>query len=152
MPAPAAVAAVLDAAKAPITVDMLAGELDKLGPALAQAPAQESGWDRITRELSGLFVIRRDAAPSARPEDRLERARLLLRTGQTEAAIAEVTKMPGSTAASGWIGDARRYSETQRALEQLETAALLEPERLRSSSGDVLRQPSPAAAGPEGSF
>jgi hypothetical protein len=145
---PAALATVIEAAKAPVTLDWLAGELDKLGPALTQAPRQEGGWDRFTRELSGLFVIRRDSAPSTNPGDRLERAKLLLRSGQTEAAIAEVGKMPGGSAASAWIAAAQRYAETQRALEQLEIAALLEPERLRSSSGEALRAPSPAVAGP----
>ncbi len=153
---PAAVATVLDAAKTPVTLDKLAGDLDALGPALAQAPKQEGGWDRFTRELSGLLVIRRDSAPSVRAEDRLERARLMLRTGQTDIAIAEVERLPGSSAAGTWIGAARRYSEAQRALEQLETAALLEPERLRGSSGEALHAPSPAAATPaavpEGSF
>lgn len=148
---PAAVATVLDAARAPVTLDQLAGDLDALAPALAQAPKQEGGWDRFTRELSGLFVIRRDSAPSIRPEDRLGRARLMLRTGQTDLAIAEVERLPGSTAANDWIGGARRYAEAQRALEQLETAALLEPERLRGSGGGALRAPSPAAAA-EGSF
>ena len=145
---PAALATVLDAAKAPVTLDWLAGELDKLGPALAQAPRQEAGWDRFSRELSSLFVIRRDSAPSANTGDRLERAKLLLRSGQTDEAIAEVAKMPGSSAASAWTGAAQRYAETQRALDQLEIAALLEPERLRSASGEALRQPSPAVAAP----
>jgi hypothetical protein len=153
---PAAVATVLDAAKTPVTLDKLIGDLDALGPALAQAPKEEAGWDRFTRELSGLFVIRRDTAPSVRPQDRLERARLMLRTGQTGSAIAEVERLPGSGAASGWIAAARRYDEVEHALEQLETAALLEPERLRASSGEALRAPSPAAASPksipEGSF
>lgn len=145
---PAAVAVVLDAAKAPITLDKLAGDLDAASPALAQAPKEEGGWSRFKRELSGLFVIRRDSAPSANPASRLERARLLLRTGQTEAAIAEVERLPGGGAAGNWISAAKRYAEVQRALEQLETAALLEPEKLRASSGEALRAPSPAAASP----
>lgn len=153
---PAAVATVLAAAGRKETLDKLAGGLDALGPALTRAPRDEDGWSRFTRELSGLFVIRRDTAPSARPQDRLERARLLLRTGQTDAAIAEVEKLPGGEAAGEWIASARRYAEVERALDQLETAALLEPERLRSSGGAQLRQPSPAAASPapapEGSF
>lgn len=145
---PAAVTTVLDAAKEPVTLDRLASDLEAAGPALAQAPKDEGGWDRISRELSGLFVIRRDSAPSTRPQDRLDRAKLLLRTGQTEAAIAEVTRLPGGGAAGSWIDAARRFAEVQRALDQLETAALLEPERLRSSSGAALRAPSPAAASP----
>jgi hypothetical protein len=153
---PAAVATVLDAARAPVTLDKLAGDLDALGPTLAQAPKDEGGWDSFTRGLSSLFVIRRDSAPSTSAADRLERARLMLRTGQTDAAIAEVERLPGGSTAGAWIGLARRYAETQRALEQLETAALLEPERLRDAGGVALHAPSPAAAGPatvqEGTF
>jgi hypothetical protein len=148
---PAAVATVLDAAKTPVTLDKLAADLDALGPALAQASKAEGGWDSFTRELSSLFVIRRDIAPPARAEDRLERARLMLRSGQADLAIAEVERLPGRAAAGAWIAAARRYGEAQRALEQLETAALLEPERLRGSGGEALRAPSPAAAA-EGSF
>lgn len=145
---PAAVTTVLDAAKQPLTLDRLAGELDALGPILANAPEDEDGWNRFKRELSSLFVIRRDQTPSTRPHDRLERARLMLRTGQVEAAIAQIELMPGKAGAAAWIAQARRYGDVQRALEQLETAALLEPERLRAASGEALRQPSPAAASP----
>lgn len=145
---PGAVATVLEAAKQPVTLDRLAGDLDNLGPVLAQTAKDEDGWSRFKRELSGLFVIRRGDTPSARPQDRFERARLLLRTGQIDAAVTEVERLPGAAAAGPWIGQARRYVEVQRALEQLETAALLEPERLRSASGEALRQPSPASAAP----
>ncbi len=148
---PAAVATVLDAAKAPMTLDKLAADLDALGPMLAKTPKDKGGWDSFTRELSSLFVIRRDTAPSASPADRLERARLMLRSGQAELAVAEVGRLPGSSAAGAWMAAAQRYGEAQRALEQLETAALLEPERLRSSSGEALRAPSPAAASPAAS-
>lgn len=145
---PAAVTTVLDAAKQPLTLDRLAGELDALAPALANAPKDEDGWNRFKRELSSLFVIRRDTGPSTRPQDRLERAKLMLRSGQVEAAITQIEQMPGNAAAAAWITQARRYGDVQRALEQLETAALLEPGRLRAASGEALRQPSPAAAGP----
>lgn len=141
---PAAVATVLDGAKTPVTLEKLVSELEALGPALAEAPKQEGGWDRISRELSSLFVIRRDSTPSTRPADRMERAKLLLRTGQTTAAIAEVERLPGNAEAGSWIASARQYEAMERALDQLETAALLEPERLRASNGTALRQPSPA--------
>jgi hypothetical protein len=145
---PAAVATVLEAARQPVLLDQLASQLDSLAPRLADAPTSEGGWERFKRELSGLFVVRRDHAPSTRPEDRLERAKLLLRTGQVGVAIEEVARLPGGSEASAWITSARRYAETQRALEQLETAALLEPEKLKTSTGAALRQPSPAAAMP----
>jgi hypothetical protein len=145
---PDAVATVLDAARRPVLLDQLASQLDQLGPQLAQASASEDGWDRFTRELSGLFVIRRDNAPSTRAEDRLDRARLLLRTGQVGVAIDEVSRLPGGKAAGQWIASAQRYLDTQRALDQLETVALLEPEKLKTATGAALRQTSPAAAMP----
>lgn len=145
---PAAVATVLEAARQPVLLDQLASQLDSLAPKLADAPVSEGGWERFKREVSGLFVIRHDHAPSTRPEDRLDRAKLLLRTGQVGVAIDEVSRLPGGSEASAWIASARRYAETQRALDQLETVALLEPEKLKTSTGAALRQPSPAAAAP----
>ena len=35
--------------------------------------------------------------------------------------------MPGAAAASDWLIDARRYHEARRALDLIETAAILEP-------------------------
>jgi hypothetical protein len=145
---PAAVQTVIDAAAKPVTLDQLAGQLDAMTPKLTNAPINEGGWQRLRRELSELFVIRHDDTPSASPENRLERARLMLRTGQVDAAIDEVARMPGAAAATAWIESARRYSGAQRALDLIETTALLDPDKLHSGSGQSVRQPSPAAPVP----
>ena len=135
----------IEHAKRPVTLDQLNSDLEALAPALVGMPRGENGWQRMSREISSLFVIRRGDAPSAQPDTRLERARLMLRSGQVDAALAEVERLPGSGQAGDWLNSARRYAAAQRALDQLETAALLEPELLRNAAGAAVRQPGPGA-------
>lgn len=143
-------------AQRPVTIDQLSSDLEALGPTLLGTPANEGGWARFTRELSGLFVVRRGDAPSAQPDARLDRARLMLRSGQVEAALAEVQRLPGASAAGNWANAARRYAASQKALDQIETAALLEPEKLKDATGTAVQQPGPGAppaqTAPEGTF
>lgn len=141
---PNAVETVLRAGQNPITQDQLAARLDGLAPQLA-SPSSEQGWSRFKRELSELFVIRRASSPSPAADQRLERARAFLETGRIDAAIAEVQALPGADGASRWIRDARNYGEVQKALDLIETAAILEPRRLRDGEGHAVEQLSPAA-------
>ena len=138
---PAAVTTLVAAAKTPVTLGQLAAQLDGLAPALLARPKDEDGWSRFTRELSGLFVIRRDAGKTANPDERLDHARLLLRSGQIEGAIAEVAKLPDSAPARGWMAAARRFADAEAALDQVEQAALTEPELLHDGNGEAVRQP-----------
>ena len=147
---PAAVNTLVAAAKAPVTLDQLAAQLDGLSPALLGKPKDEDGWDRFTRELSGLFVIRRDDGKTSSPDQRLDRAKLLVRSGQVEAAIAEVSKLPDGAQARDWLGAARRYADAQAALDQIEQAALTEPELLKDGNGEAVRQPGLPATTPAG--
>ncbi|MFM5884430.1 MAG: hypothetical protein ACKOQ3_03720 [Novosphingobium sp.] len=153
---PAAVQTVIDAAARPVTLDQLAGQLDAMSAQLLNAPRQEGGWQRLRRELSGLFVVRHDDSPSANPLSRLERARLMLRTGQVDAAADEVARLPGAPAAAAWTDLARRYAGAQKALDLIETTALLDPDKLHTASGQSVQQPSPAGPNPlpaaEGTF
>ena len=137
---PAAVNTLVAAAKTPVTLDQLAAQLDGLAPALLARPKDEDGWSRFTRELSGLFVIRHDDGKTASPDQRLDHARMLLRSGEVEAAIAEVAKLPDSAPARDWMTAARRYAEAQAALDQIEQAALTEPELLKDGNGEAVRQ------------
>lgn len=141
---PGAVQVLIDAGRAPVTLDQLTQQLETLGPALAQAPVGQSGWDQFRREIGSLFVIHHEDAPAMRPETRLDRAKLLLRTGQTDAAAAEVASLPGSAAAARWIASARRYAATQRALDLIETTALLAPPGARPAGAAPTPTPSPA--------
>ena len=147
---PNAVRTLVQMSRDPVTIDQLLARLEGLEPALRASP-QEPGLQRLRRELSNLFVIRRQTAPSPQPKRRMERARMFLETGRYEAAIEEVQNMPGSDAAEDWISDVRRYAAAQRALDLIETAAVLEPRRLRDGSGERIDQPSPVVSPtPEG--
>src|SRR5690554_2746427 len=142
---PNAVRTVIEVSRDPVTLDRLIARLDGLAPSLAKAPPQEGAVSWLTRELGELFVIRREGSPSPEPRRRMERARLFLESGRPEAAISEVRNMPNAAGAADWIADAERYATAQRALELLETAALLEPRSLRDGSGRSIEQPSPVA-------
>lgn len=139
---PNAVRTLIGMSRNPVTVDQLLARLEGLEPALRASP-EEPSLERLQRELSNLFVIRRQSAPSPRPQRRIARARTFLETGRYEAAIREVQYLPGAEAADQWIADVRRYAAAQRALDLIETAAVLEPHRLRDGSGERIQQPSP---------
>lgn len=143
---PNAVRTVIEAARNPVTLDQLVARLDGLAPELAQAPQHEGMFGWLSRELSELFVVRREDSPSPQPERRLERARLFLETGRPRAAVAEIRNLPNAAGASDWIADAMRYANAQDALESIELAAILEPRDLRDSQGRNVEQRSPVAA------
>lgn len=141
---PNAVDMVITASENPVTLDQLLARLEVLGPALAQAPPEENMLAKVRRELSELFVIRTEDTPSPRAQDRLRRARLFLESGRINSAIGVVRNMPNAGEAERWIADASRFAAAERALELLETAAILEPRRLRDGGGNRVEQPSPA--------
>ena len=143
---PDAVKAVISAAKAPVTLDILAAQLDDLGPALLGTPRDEGAWQGFTRTLSNMFTIKRDDGAVRPPQHRLEAARLMLRSGRVNEAIAEISQLPGNAAAKDWIAAARRFAETQAALDQIEQAALTEPQLLKSGEGEKVTQPGLDAA------
>ena len=139
---PNAVDTIIGTSRDPITLDQLIARLEGLSPKLAKTN-ESTGFERFGAELAQLFVIRRESAPSPQPQRRLDRARLFLESGRTESAIAEVRNLPGAEQATGWIRDAERYAALQRALDLIETAAVLEPRRLRDGAGNRIEQPSP---------
>ena len=143
---PNAVETLIAAAHSPVTLDSLYAQLDALGPRLTGAPAGEDSWGRVKRELAGLLVIRHQSGASVRAEDRVAQAKLLLTAGKTSEAVAEVERLPGAGAAQPWIAAARRYDAIQRALDLVETTAMLEPHRLNDGAGTKVDQPSPLAA------
>jgi len=48
-----------------------------------------------------------------------------LHSGDVDQALAETMRLPGAARAADWISRARRYVAAQRALDELESAALL---------------------------
>jgi len=140
---PNAVNIVIETSRDPITIGELLARLEGLAPKLAET-TEEPSFDRFKRELNELFVVRSESAPSPQPQRRLERARLFLESGRISSAIEEVESLPGAATAEGWIKDAKRYAAAQRALDVIETSAVLEPRRLRDRAGQPVEQPSPA--------
>ncbi|MEP3421824.1 MAG: hypothetical protein ABJN35_08835 [Erythrobacter sp.] len=139
---PNAVSRIINFAREPIRIDNLTARLDGLGTELVERDEGMS-WDRLQREISELFVVRRENTPSPQPERRLERARIALEQGRYQNAIDEIKGMPGAQAADNWIADAERYRDAMAALEVIETAAVLDQSGLRDGAGNIVRQPSP---------
>lgn len=124
---PAAIAAIVTAARKPVTVADLRLGLDAIAAELATGTRRDGWWAGFRREVAGLIVLRRENEPSPRPADRLMRARQQLDAGQVEAALSEVARMPGAPSAGAWTDAARRYVDAHRALDMLEAAALTAP-------------------------
>lgn len=141
---PNAVRTIIAFGQRPITLDQLVARLDGLAPELTAEDRQFS-WAQVRSEIAQLFVIRRESTPSPQPKRRLERARLFLKSGRVEAAVAEVRNLPGAVNAEGWIREAERYAAAQNALDLIETTAVLEPRKLRDGEGRAVEQPSPGS-------
>lgn len=140
---PQAVQTIIAASKEPVTLYLLSSQLEAAAPALSGIRHGETSWAKLRRELASLFVVRRSTLPAAKPLDRAERAQVLLKAGKIEDAIAEVERLPGASDAQEWIAAARRYDAAQRALDVIETTAMLERRELRDAQGLAVDQPSP---------
>jgi len=115
---------VITAAGKPVTQATLTEEFTDLEPVLTGGSPNEGTWTWLKREVAQIFVIRHDDMPSPTPKSRLQRARKALAGGRIDAAILEVERMPGRDGATEWLAHARDYAMTQRALDQIEAAAL----------------------------
>jgi hypothetical protein len=140
---PQAVRTVLETAPQGVTLDRLAADLDRLEPRLAGRPATGGGWDRLRREIGALFEIKRGDAEAGDPADQVDRARMLLRSGQVAKAREVVSALPGKDAAGDWLAAASRYVSVQAALDRLELAALNEPRELKDAAGRKVEQAGP---------
>lgn len=120
-----AVAVIVSGARQPITLDQLRDQYRRLEKELAGGGPGEGLWSGLKRELGTLVSIRRASTPSAQPRARFERAATHLDQGQVDAALAETMRMPGAARAAPWIAEARRYVIVHRALDEVESSALL---------------------------
>lgn len=146
---PRAVQTIINASREPVTLEELNAGLDDLAPTLTAGTKSQGFWADIQRELSELFVIRKEGTPSTAPQQRLVRSERYVEVGNVEAAITEMDKLPavmsGDEDATSWMEKARRYNEARRALDVIETAAILEPQQLRAGDGERVDVPSPLA-------
>jgi hypothetical protein len=122
---PRAVAAIITASREPVTLDQLIADYESLRGALRSGAPDESLWQGFKRELGSLVAVRRSSAPSGKPQARYERALAQLQNGRVDAALAETMRLPGAASAGDWVIDARRYILAHRALDEVESAALL---------------------------
>lgn len=149
---PNAVATIIEGAQNPVTIDLLRQQLEDLAPRLVSGSAKPGLWNRIENEMGSLFVIRATGTPPPMPEMRLDRARMHVNAGRIEAAMAEVRRMPGSAMAKKWLEQAERHVAIQRALDLVETAAILDPRqallpaapRGAGVAGEAAESPAPA--------
>ena len=124
---PQAVATLISAAQAPVTIDKLQTELSGLAPLLVSGHRDNSVWETVKGELSQLFVLRRDEGSTRTPEQQLIRAQAFVEAGNLSAAMLEVAAMPGAAAAQPWMIRAKRYADARKALDRLEQMALIRP-------------------------
>ncbi|HVF83069.1 MAG TPA: hypothetical protein VM913_02715 [Sphingomicrobium sp.] len=120
-----AVATIITASRSPVRLDQLSTEFDRIAPQLSKGGPDEGVWDATRRELASLVAIRRADRPNPRPSATVERARQRLAAGQVDQALAEAMRLRGIGNAGPWIGRARTYVASHRALDEIESAALL---------------------------
>jgi hypothetical protein len=120
-----AVATIITASHQPVRLDDLIAEYDSLGPELRRGGAQDSWWTNLKREFGSLVEIHSIERPATSPGARYERAMQRLEGGDVDKALAETMRLPGAPRAADWIGKARRYILVHRALDEIESAALL---------------------------
>jgi hypothetical protein len=140
---PQAVETIIQFAGDPVTVDELGARLEALTPDLTDNSQNLNFWQRTRQEVVSLFRVRSDSPTLLAPQARIDRARLMLSARRIRTAIDEVERLPGAEAANTWIGDARRFQDAHRALDLIETTAMLEPRRLKDGAGQAVDQPSP---------
>lgn len=121
----AAVATIITASHQPVRLEDLTSEYEALGPELRRGGPQDSWWSNFKREMASLVEVHRAERPAANAQARYNRALRRLSAGDVDQALAETMRMPGAARAGGWIAKARRYVAAHRALDEIESGALL---------------------------
>jgi hypothetical protein len=121
----AAVATVITTSHQPVRLNDLISEYETLGPDLRRGGPQDSWWTNLKRELGSMVEIHRADRPAINAEARYQRALQRLSAGDVDQALAETMRLPGATRAADWTDKARRYVAAHRALDEIESAALI---------------------------
>jgi hypothetical protein len=120
-----AVATIVTSSRAPVRLTDLIAQFQDLEPQLIGPPPNEGLWTGIKRGLSSLITVHRADRPSSQPQARYQRALSHLMAGEVDAALAETMRLPGAARAQDWINSARQYVAVHRALDEVESAALI---------------------------
>ena len=140
------VATIITASRDPVTLRALQEGLQEIGPQLIGGGTEQSWWTGLKNELGGLITIRKAGTQSTVPAERLRRATRRLEAGEVDVALVEVHRLPGNAKAADWLAKARRYVMARRALDAIETAALLEPRNPVPARAAAAPAPAKAAA------
>lgn len=122
---PQAVATIVTTSRSPVRLTQLIARYQDLEQELTGPPPDEDLWTGIRRGFSSLVSVRRSDRPSSQPQARYDRALAHLMAGEVDAALAETMRLPGALRANDWVRDARRYVAAHRALDEVESAALV---------------------------
>jgi len=120
-----AVATIITASRQPVRLNDLISEYDDLGPVLRRGVNQESWWSSFRRELGSIVEVHQADQPAVNPDARYQRAQRRLAAGEVDQALTETMRLPGARGADDWVAKARRYILAHRALDEVESAALL---------------------------
>ena len=121
----AAVATIITASREPVRLNDLIDSYETLGPDLRRGGPEDSWWTNFRREMGSLVELHRADRPAANADARYNRALQRLETGDVDQALAETMRLPGAARAAAWTTNARRYVAAHRALDEIESAALL---------------------------
>lgn len=122
---PQAVATIVTASRSPVRLTELIAQYHDLEAELIGPPPNEDFWTGVKRGFSSLITVHRADRPSSRPQARYQRALTRLMSGEVDSALAETMRLPGAPRARDWILSARRYVTVHRALDEIESAALM---------------------------
>jgi hypothetical protein len=120
-----AVGTIIAASHQPVRLNDLVAQYETLGPELRRGSPQDSWWTNLQRELGELIEVHSADRPSPSADARYQRAMQRLSAGDVDQALAETMRLPGAARASDWTQKARRYVAAHRALDEIESAALL---------------------------
>ena len=124
---PAAVATIITTSRQPVLLNNLIDQYQTLGADLRRGGPQDSWWSSVQREFGSLVEFHRADRPAANADARYSRALQRLEAGDVDQALAETMRLPGAAHAEAWTTSARRYVAAHRALDEIESAALLPP-------------------------
>ena len=119
-------ATIVTASHQPVRLNDLIAEYEALGPELRRGGPQDSWWTSF--QPRARLAGRGPSAPTgprSNPDARYNRALQRLSTGDVDQALAETMRLPGAARAGDWVAKARRYIAAHRALDEIESAALL---------------------------
>lgn len=120
-----AVATIVTGSHSPVRLSDLIDQYRQIGPQLRSSAPEESFWTQFKREMGSLIEVRHADRPSTQPDARYAKALSQLQDGEVDAALAETMRLPGASYAQPWIRQARQYVAVHRALDEIESGALL---------------------------